>query len=55
VDLFGKFPNRIRHIIDLPGHKKLRFHVHDYLKIAKCILFLVDAVDFDRRVRENGE
>jgi len=45
----------VRHVIDVPGHEKLRFHVHDYLRFASRILFLVDATNFGQHIRANAE
>lgn len=37
---------RFIHLVDIPGHPKLRQRFTAYADSAQCIVFLVDAVDF---------
>ncbi|EFJ29064.1 SRP receptor, beta subunit [Selaginella moellendorffii] len=43
------------HVVDLPGHPKLRPLLDDYLPKAQGILFMVDALDFVPNVRSTAE
>jgi len=45
--LFGEESNAKHvHIVDIPGHYRLRPRIQDFLPIARAIIFTVDAVDF---------
>lgn len=41
--------------IDFPGHPRLRHTLHTYLKMAKCIVFVVDGQRFTAQARKDAE
>jgi len=41
----GQRPGAV-HVVDIPGHERLRHKLRDYLPIAKGIVFVVDAAEF---------
>lgn len=43
------------HIVDVPGHQRLRSHLRDYLPIAAGIVFVVDAVEVENQLRLTAE
>ncbi|KAJ3335484.1 hypothetical protein HDU93_005372 [Gonapodya sp. JEL0774] len=43
------------HIIDLPGHEKLRFKFSDFSSISRGVIFMVDSATFVRQVRGVAE
>jgi signal recognition particle receptor subunit beta len=46
----------MKHVIDVPGHEKLRFLVPRFLKLAKCVVFLIDATHWEpSSIRANAE
>jgi hypothetical protein len=34
------------HLVDLPGHLRLRTRINHFLPITRAVVFLIDAVDF---------
>ncbi|KAG0578794.1 hypothetical protein KC19_4G049900 [Ceratodon purpureus] len=43
------------HIVDVPGHPKLRPHLEELLPKSCCLVFVVDALDFMPHVRAAAE
>lgn len=43
------------HVVDIPGHERLRPKIRQYLPIAATILFFVDSVDFASQLTDNAE
>lgn len=41
--------------IDFPGHPRLRYKLHSYIKMAKCIVFVVDGQRFTAQARKDAE
>ncbi len=43
------------HIVDFPGHERLRPKLKDFIPITGAIVFLVDAVEAESQVRQTAE
>lgn len=43
------------HIIDLPGHPRLRAKLDEFLPQVRGIVFVVDALDFTTQIRSSAE
>ncbi|KAI9096419.1 signal recognition particle receptor beta subunit-domain-containing protein [Phlyctochytrium arcticum] len=43
------------HLVDLPGHEKLRFKYTEYIPITAGIIFLIDSITLSRNVRVTAE
>ncbi|KAI8998188.1 signal recognition particle receptor beta subunit-domain-containing protein [Gaertneriomyces semiglobifer] len=46
---------RAAHIVDLPGHEKLRFKYAEYIASAAGVVFIVDSTTIARQVRQAAE
>ncbi|KAG4107540.1 P-loop containing nucleoside triphosphate hydrolase protein [Neocallimastix lanati (nom. inval.)] len=57
----GRFPlaqedeDKIFHIIDFPGHYKLRYKYQDFTPITKGVIFVIDSATFTRNERDVTE
>ncbi|TPX35867.1 hypothetical protein SmJEL517_g01694 [Synchytrium microbalum] len=43
------------HIVDVPGHEKLRYRFAEFLPIARAIIFVVDSSTITQQVRRSAE
>jgi len=48
-------PHKPIHVVDLPGHQRLRSLLKDFLPLARGIVFVVDSVDFEQQIRSIAE
>ncbi|KAJ3055958.1 hypothetical protein HK097_008567 [Rhizophlyctis rosea] len=46
---------RLVHIVDLPGHEKLRFRFSEFTPITKGIVFILDSTTLNRNIRSVAE
>ncbi|ORX82825.1 P-loop containing nucleoside triphosphate hydrolase protein [Anaeromyces robustus] len=53
--LAGEDEEKIFHVIDFPGHYKLRYKYQDFTPITKGVIFVVDSSTFTRNEREVSE
>ncbi|TPX70159.1 hypothetical protein SpCBS45565_g01947 [Spizellomyces sp. 'palustris'] len=51
----GKSQQRPVHVVDLPGHEKLRFKYTEYLPVTAGIVFVVDSTTILRQLRSAAE
>jgi len=40
------------HLVDIPGHEKMRFRLMDYEKQAGGIIFMIDAAAIHQQLRQ---
>jgi len=43
------------HLVDVPGHEKLRFKFTDFTPITRGVIFCIDSSTFAENVRSNAE
>ena len=43
------------HVVDFPGHSRLRSYLPHFTPITSTIIYLIDAVDADDQLRQNAE
>lgn len=48
-------PSTPLHVVDIPGHERLRSTIRHYLPVAATILFFVDSVDIASTLSDNAE
>lgn len=53
--LYNESENTEFHVIDFPGHFKLRYKYQDFTPIVKGVIFMVDSSTFIRNEREVAE
>ncbi|ORX33262.1 P-loop containing nucleoside triphosphate hydrolase protein, partial [Piromyces finnis] len=54
----GRFPldeEKVFHVIDFPGHYKLRYKYQDFTPITKGVIFVIDSATFIKNEREVTE
>jgi len=57
----GRFPlaqedeEKIFHVIDFPGHYKLRYKYQDFTPITKGVIFVIDSATFTKNERDVSE
>ena len=54
-ELAGEDRRQQVHIIDVPGHSRVRVRFNHYLPITGTIVFMIDTIDFSTNVNQVGE
>jgi signal recognition particle receptor subunit beta len=51
----GSQKDRAVHLVDIPGHERVRSRYQHYLPVTSCIIFMIDTIDFSSNVTQVGE
>jgi len=53
--IFGCSPSKVLHVVDIPGHNRLRQRVSEFLPIATAIVFVLDSTSISSSVHHVAE